>query len=87
MYPVASPDIADKREQLAPQTLAAWRTFSRQVFTDGALPSKTKELIAIAVAHVTQCPYCIRHHTRGAQAKGASPSMIAETGRIFQAKS
>ena len=71
MYPVASKEIARKREELAPEVLNAFRSFSRQVFTDGALPSKTKELIAVAVAHVTQCPYCIRSHTKSAQAKGA----------------
>ena len=78
MYPVASREIAKKREQLTPETLAAWRAFSRQAFADGALPAKTKELIAVAVAHVTQCPYCIRHHTAGAQARGASEQEIME---------
>jgi len=78
VFPSASRDIAKKREQLAPETLAAFGVFSRQVFADGALPSKTKELIAVAVAHVTQCPYCIRSHTKGAQARGASSQEIME---------
>ncbi len=78
LYPAASPEIAKKREQLSPATLNAWRTFSRQVFVDGALPAKTKDLIAIAVAHVTQCPYCIRDHTKSALAKGASGKEIME---------
>ncbi|MGB8064920.1 MAG: carboxymuconolactone decarboxylase family protein [Candidatus Sulfotelmatobacter sp.] len=78
MYPVASKDIAKRREELAPEILNAFRSFSRQVFTDGALPTKTKELIAVAVAHVTQCPYCIRSHTSSAQAKGATAMEIME---------
>lgn len=78
MYPVASREIGKKREEYAAETLSAWRAFSRQVFADGALPPKTKELIAVAVAHVTQCPYCIRHHTAGAQARGASEREIME---------
>ena len=78
LYAVASREIAKKREQLTPETLTAWRAFSRQVFAEGALPEKTKELIAVAVAHVTQCPYCIRHHTTGAQARGASEQEIME---------
>ena len=78
LYPAASPEIAKKREQLSPETLNAWRTFSRQVFVDGALPAKTKDLIAIAVAHVTQCPYCIRAHTKSALAKGATEKEIME---------
>ncbi len=78
MYPAASKDIAKKREELAPEILKTFRAFSHQVFVDGALPSKTKELIAVAVAHVTQCPYCIRSHTRSAQLKGATGMEIME---------
>ena len=78
LYPAATLEIAKKREQLTPETLHAWRAFSRQVFADGALPAKTKDLIAIAVAHVTQCPYCIRAHTKSAQAKGATEKEIIE---------
>ena len=70
LYAAATPEIGKKREELAPETLNAWRAFSRQVFTDGALPANTKYLIAVAVAHVTQCPYCIRAHTRSARQKG-----------------
>ena len=43
------------------------RTFNERVFEDGALPAKVKQLIAVAVAHVTQCPYCIQGHTNGLQ--------------------
>jgi AhpD family alkylhydroperoxidase len=42
------------------------------------LPEKTKQLIAVAAAHVTQCPYCINGHTRLASRKGASPEEIME---------
>ena len=78
MYPPASRELAQKRKELAPETLAAFRAFSERVFADGALPSKTKELIAVAVAHVTQCPYCIRGHTQAALRKGASQNEIME---------
>ncbi|HQU47606.1 MAG TPA: carboxymuconolactone decarboxylase family protein [Casimicrobiaceae bacterium] len=78
LYPEAAADLARKRRELAPETLAAFRAFSQQVFADGALPSKTKELIAVAVAHVTQCPYCIRGHTRQALMKGATEQEIME---------
>ena len=78
LFRVATPDIPKKRERLAPKTLTAWRAFSRQVFADSALPSKTKELIDVAVAHVTQCPYCIRAHTKSALAKGATDKEIME---------
>ena len=78
LYPVASREIAKKREEFAPQTLNTFRAFSHQVFADGALPSKTKELIAVAVAHVTQCAYCIRSHTQRARLKGATGEEIME---------
>lgn len=78
LYPTATSEIAKKREQLTPETLTAWRAFSRQVFTDGALSAKTKDLIAVAVAHVTQCPYCIRAHTKSALARGATEKEIME---------
>jgi hypothetical protein len=41
----------------------AFQEFSQAVFKDGALPNRTKQLIAIGVAHVTQCPWCISGHT------------------------
>ena len=48
------------------------------MFADGALPAKTKPLIAVAVAHVTQCPYCIKGHTKAAHQHGATPKEIME---------
>lgn len=78
LYPAATIEIAKTREQLTPETLNAWRAFSRQAFAEGALSAKTKDLIAIAVAHVTQCPYCIRAHTKSALAKGATDKEIME---------
>ena len=78
MYPPASKDIAQKRRELAPDILAAFQSFSQHVFADGALASRTKELIAVAVAHVTQCPYCIRGHTKRARQKGVSEQEIME---------
>ena len=63
VYPPASSQIAERRKQLAPGINDAFQEFSRQVFAAGALDEKTKQLIAVAVAHVTQCPYCIRGHT------------------------
>lgn len=78
MYPQAHGEIARKRRELAPKPLEAFRAFSAAVFADGALPARTKQLIAVAVAHVTQCPYCIRGHTEGALKAGASEAEIME---------
>ncbi|HJR53058.1 MAG TPA: carboxymuconolactone decarboxylase family protein [Gemmatimonadota bacterium] len=78
MYPAPSAELARKRRELAPEIEAAFREFGRQVFTAGALDTKTKQLIAVAVAHVTQCPYCIRGHTKAARREGATEQEVME---------
>lgn len=78
LYPKATIELADKKAALAPKNIEAWRNFSKTVFEAGALPEKIKQLIAIAVAHVTQCPYCIKSHTTQAMKKGASKEEIME---------
>lgn len=67
-----------QRKALTPEIEEAWQQFSRLVFRSNALDAKTKQLIAVAVAHVTQCPDCIDGHTRGAQREGASDSELME---------
>lgn len=78
MYPQSTKEIQERRRALAAQPLSAFHEFSHQVFADGALGAKFKQLIAVAVAHTTQCPYCIRGHTAGALKAGASPEEIME---------
>jgi AhpD family alkylhydroperoxidase len=73
-----SRELAAKRAALAPKAEASFRAFNETVFADGALPAKTKQLIAVAAAHVTQCPYCIRGHTRAALRAGATRAEIME---------
>ena len=70
--------LGAKRSALAPHADAAFRAFSTAVFAEGALSMQTKQLIAVAVAHVTQCPYCIRGHTKAALKSGASREEIME---------
>jgi AhpD family alkylhydroperoxidase len=78
LYPVATRDLARKRRELAPATEAAFVAFSQQVFADGALPARIKQIIAVAVAHVTQCPYCIKGHTAAALRHGALHEELVE---------
>lgn len=78
MFPQTTPEIAARRKQLAPDIHDAFTRFSEHVFAAGALPVKTKQLIAVAVAHVTQCPYCIRGHTKAALRNGATAQEIME---------
>ena len=78
MYPKATRALAEKRSKLTPDAEAAFRAFGQAVFKDGALDAKTKQLIAVAVAHVTQCPYCIKGHTKSAVRQGATPEEVME---------
>jgi AhpD family alkylhydroperoxidase len=78
VFPPATAAMSARRKALAPQTHDAFTAFSEQVFAEGALPEVTKQLIAVAVAHTTQCPYCIRGHTKLARRKGASDEQIME---------
>lgn len=52
-YPKSTRELAQKRRSLGPNVDAAFQAFSQAVFADGALSNKTKQLIAVAVAHVT----------------------------------
>ena len=78
LYSEATRENAEMRAAATPEILDAWRNFSKTVFKAGALDEKTKQLIAVAVAHVTQCPYCIHSHTKMAMKKGASKQEIME---------
>jgi AhpD family alkylhydroperoxidase len=78
MYPPSSRELVEKRRALAPETEKAFQAFSHQVFADCALPAKTKQLIAVAVAHVTQCPYCIKGHTKASLRHGATRQELME---------
>ena len=78
MYPQSSSKIAVKRRELAPSQQAAFDAFGKAVFAEGDLSAKTKQIIAVAVAHVTQCPYCIRGHTKAALRAGATQQELME---------
>ena len=78
IFPETTTELARMRRELAPEIHAAFRAFGQRVFADGALPEKTKQLIAVAVAHTTQCPYCIRGHTELAMKKGATEQEVME---------
>ncbi|WP_069813406.1 carboxymuconolactone decarboxylase family protein [Streptomyces sp. TP-A0874] len=78
VYHPVTPQLANWRKELAPEIHQAFDDFGHAVFADGALTQQTKQLIAVAVAHVTQCPYCIQGHTKLAESKGATPQQIME---------
>lgn len=70
----------------APEAGKAWINFDQSTLArESAIPLKYKELIAIAVALTTQCPYCLEKHTAKAVELGASREEIAETIMITAA--
>lgn len=78
VYPEVTPEIARQRRETSPDQAEAFKNLGKTVFADGALDVKTKQLIAVAAAHVTQCPYCITGHTKQAVKAGASREEIME---------
>jgi AhpD family alkylhydroperoxidase len=65
-------------EAHAPEAMKAFVAFDKAALAEGAIPRKYKELMALAVAFTTQCPYCIELHANKARETGASEPEIAE---------
>ena len=65
-------------KKLAPDTFKAFAEFDKLALSDGLIPKKVKELIAVAVAHVTGCPYCIEAHVTAYKRLEASKEEMAE---------
>jgi AhpD family alkylhydroperoxidase len=63
----------------APDGMKAFWAFDKAAMAAGAIPVKYKELLALAVAFTTQCPYCIELHSGRAREAGASNEEISET--------
>ena len=71
--------------ELAPAAFKAFTAFDEAAFKSGAIPLKYKELIAVAVALTTQCPYCIEIHAKNAKNAGATEQELAETTLVAAA--
>jgi AhpD family alkylhydroperoxidase len=71
-----------KMDQLAPEVMKAFWTFDNAAVADGAIPVKYKELIAVAVALTTQCPYCIEIHSGNARRAGATDTELTEAAMV-----
>ena len=53
-----------------------------EVFKEGALTEREKALIALAVAHVVQCPYCVDAYTTTCLEKGADEEQMMEAVHV-----
>lgn len=71
--------------ELAPEVMQAFWAFDKLAVAEGTIPVKYKELIAIAVATTTQCPYCIEIHTANARRAGATEAELAEAAIVAAA--
>ena len=74
-----------RMRELCPEAFRSFLDFDQKAFKDGAIPSKYKELMALGIAQITQCPWCIDAHTKKAVGAGASDAEIAETTFVAMA--
>lgn len=66
-------------QALAPEAFNTFIAFSTEAVAEGVLSVKEKEIIAVAIAHITGCPYCIELHVENAKAAGVTKEQLAET--------
>jgi AhpD family alkylhydroperoxidase len=74
-------DLVEPTTSLRDANHDVWAGFGqlhKAAVTDGALPARTKELIALTIAVVKQCDGCIAYHAKAAARRGATPEEVAE---------
>jgi len=69
----------------APELWQKFLDWYNAVFADGALSEREKALIALAVAHAVQCPYCIDAYTTASLEKGSTPDQMTEAVHVAAA--
>ena len=85
-HDVADMKLMKEMRKLAPVDYEAWaRLNAISAREDGAIPRKYRELIAVAVACTTQCPYCIEAHAGAAKLAGASREEVVEASLVAAA--
>jgi AhpD family alkylhydroperoxidase len=82
MYNKQNLNKLKKMGELAPEVMKAFWAFDKVSVADGAIPVKYKELIAVAVALTTQCPYCIDIHSGNARKAGATGTELTEAAMV-----
>lgn len=78
MYDTSNLSKLQALRAAVPSAMQAFETFDRAAMAPGAIPRRYKELIALAVAVTTQCPYSLEVHRKNAQNAGVSEAEIAE---------
>ncbi|GHB01667.1 carboxymuconolactone decarboxylase family protein [Modicisalibacter luteus] len=85
MYDSNNLNNLEKLNASAKHGMDAFWAFDKAAFEEGALSSKTKQLLAVAVAMTTQCPYCIELHTKAARDAGADDAELSEAALVAAA--
>lgn len=85
MYDMKNLSKMPRLGELAPGAFKGFIQFDQAAFRDGAIPLKYKELMAVAGALTTQCPYCIDVHFRRAKQAGATEQELAESALVAAA--
>lgn len=78
MYDMSNLKKLGKLGKNASPAMQAFQAFDEAALADGIIPKKYKELIAVAVALTTQCPYCLEIHKKQAENAGATQEELAE---------
>ncbi|MEW6672030.1 MAG: arsenosugar biosynthesis-associated peroxidase-like protein [Thermodesulfobacteriota bacterium] len=80
-----TPEDLPKFDQIgnaAPELAKKFFDYYQAVFSDGELTEREKALIALAVAHAVQCPYCIDAYTRACLEKGSNAAEMTEAVHV-----
>lgn len=85
MFDMKNLTLLKKLDENAPEVMQAFWAFDKAAFKAGAIDELHKQLMAVAVALTTQCPYCIELHLRAARKAGAIDPMLAETAAVAAA--
>lgn len=85
MYDLGHLDRLVRLDTHAPAPMKAFWAFDKATFAAGAIDELHKQLMAVAVALTTQCPYCIELHAKAAREAGATDAQLAETALVAAA--
>ena len=85
MYSITNLNKLAHVGELVPETMQAFKDWDKLALADGAIPKKYKELMAIAVALTTQCPYCVEVHRQQAVDAGVTETELAEAVQVAAA--
>ncbi len=83
-----NPDDLNKFGDIGKNAPELWKKFSAwygDVFAEGALTQREKSLIALAVAHAVQCPYCIDAYAQDCLEKGSNAEQMTEAVHVAAA--